>query len=51
VKTAVTISLPRPRNEATRLHPEYLRLFETLWDMIRLDAQRAISEPELREPS
>jgi NitT/TauT family transport system ATP-binding protein len=51
VKAAVTITLPRPRNEATRRHPQYLRLFETLWDMIRVDAQRAITEPELREPS
>jgi len=51
VKTAVAITLPRPRTEATRSHPQFLRFFETLWGMIRLDAQRAIAEPELREPS
>ena len=49
VKELVDITLPRPRSEETRSHPQYLELFNTLWGMIRLDAQRAISEPDLRE--
>jgi ABC-type nitrate/sulfonate/bicarbonate transport system ATPase subunit len=49
VKASVDITLPRPRTEATRAHPHYLALFNTLWGMIRRDAQRAIAEPDLRE--
>jgi ABC-type nitrate/sulfonate/bicarbonate transport system ATPase subunit len=49
VKASVDIMLPRPRSEKTRSHPHYLNLFNTLWGMIRLDAQRAISETDLSE--
>ena len=49
VKSSIDITLPRPRTEETRSHPQYLQLFNTLWGMIRRDAQRAISEPDLRE--
>jgi ABC-type nitrate/sulfonate/bicarbonate transport system ATPase subunit len=48
VKTAVEITLPRPRTESARSDPQFLRLFDSLWGMIRHDAQRAIAEPELK---
>jgi len=48
VKALVEIKLPRPRTEETRFDAKYLDLVNTLWGMIRVDAQRAISDPELR---
>jgi len=49
VKASVDITLARPRGEETRSDPQYLELFNTLWGMIRRDAQRAISETDLKE--
>jgi NitT/TauT family transport system ATP-binding protein len=51
VKTAVEITLPRPRTGGVRSDPQFLRLFDSLWGMIRHDAQRAIAEPELKGPN
>ena len=49
VKAITDIDLPRPRTEATRSHPKSLELYNALWGMIRVDAERAIASPEFRE--
>ena len=41
LKTVIDISLPRPRNDATRALPEFQSLGQQIWNLIRAEAYRA----------
>ena len=43
VREVVEVHLPRPRDERTRQEPEYLALQSRLWEMIRSEAERAVT--------
>jgi NitT/TauT family transport system ATP-binding protein len=41
VREIVDVDLPRPRDDATRAHPEFQRLAQHIWNLIKTEAYRA----------
>jgi NitT/TauT family transport system ATP-binding protein len=41
LKALIDVRLPRPRNDATRAHPEFQALTQHIWSLIRDEAYRA----------
>jgi NitT/TauT family transport system ATP-binding protein len=41
LKALIDVPLPRPRNDATRAHPEFQALTQHIWSLIRDEAYRA----------
>ena len=41
LKALIDVPLPRPRNDATRAHPEFQALAQHIWSLIRDEAYRA----------
>jgi NitT/TauT family transport system ATP-binding protein len=41
LKAVIDVPLPRPRNDATRAHPEFQALCQHIWGLIRDEAYRA----------
>lgn len=44
ITNVLDVNIPRPRTEAVRATPDFQRLYEEIWELIRSDAYRAAAE-------